>query len=158
MSEPNFSHCYVDGSDPCLEAPWLHLIGLFNVAASISSRVLTYAVLVKSWSLTWTIKTTSYLSSASRTDLAWIAENSRIFAGRLSSEVATMQYVRPQWHTSTLFLLSFILALKWTVAVLGLQGGWSGSEQHLGRHGGLKTGDIFTASCRHSPRDRFSAL
>ena len=29
-----------------------------------------------------------------------------------------MQYVRP--HTSTLFLLSFILALKWTVAVLGL--------------------------------------
>ena len=32
-------------------------------------RFMTYAVLVKSWSFTWTIKTTSYLSSASRTDL-----------------------------------------------------------------------------------------
>ena len=40
MSEPNSSHYYVDGSHPCLEAPWLHLIGLVNVAASISSRVL----------------------------------------------------------------------------------------------------------------------
>ena len=156
MSGPNSSHYYVDGSHPCLEAPWLHLIGLFNVAASISSRVLEISDLRCVSQILVLHRDMDDKNDIVLVVRVRIAENSRIFAGRLSSEVATMQYMRP--HTSTLFLLSFILALKWTVAVLSQQGGWSGSEQHLGRHGGLKTGDSFTASCRHSPRARFSTV
>ena len=159
MSEPNSSHYYVDGSHPCLEAPWLHLIGLFNVAASISSRVLEISdlrcvsqILVLHRDMDDKNDIVLVVRVPYRPGLPKIQEYLLV----VSSEVATMQYVRP--HTSTLFLLSFILALKWAVAVLSQQGGWSGSEQHLGRHGGLKTGDSFTASCRHSPRARFSTV
>ena len=129
MSEPNSSHYYVDGSHPCLEAPWLHLIGLFNVAASISSRVLEISdlrcvsqILVLHRDMDDKNDIVLVVRVPYRPGLPKIQEYLLV----VSSEVATMQYVRP--HTSTLFLLSFILALKWAVAVLSQQGGWSGSE------------------------------
>jgi hypothetical protein len=46
-------------------------------------------------SFTWTIKTAPCLSSFPyRQEEGWTAEDSKIFADRLSSEVATMQYVK----------------------------------------------------------------
>ena len=100
-------------------------------------------------------KTSPYLSSYRPAD-GWTAGTLRIFAGRLSSEVATMQYVRA--HTSIPVPLIIHHSVEVDSGCVGYIIMTKVDRVALSSIWGLKTGDSSMASYRNSPRTRFSEL
>ena len=103
MSGSNPYHCYVDGSDPRLEATLAAVD--WNVVASIACRVLEVSHSRWGSQLSGGYNVVRFLHMDDKNHAVRPRPvptckglDCREFAGQLSSEVATMQYVRA--HTS----------------------------------------------------------